>query len=50
MSKRRIENGIDELREEVLGDLPPDERVQLPLTASGEGKDEWIDSLLETCS
>lgn len=42
MSKRRLENEIDELGEELLSALPPNERVRLLLTASGEGKDEWI--------
>ena len=49
MSKRRLENEIDELSDEILGDLEPDQRLQLVLSAQANGNEQRIDRLVETC-
>ncbi|MDG5761826.1 hypothetical protein QA600_21110 [Natronococcus sp. A-GB1] len=49
MTKRRIERDLEEVREEVLEDLSPEDRLQLYLEAAAKEKDGWIESLLETC-
>ena len=49
MTKRRIENELDEFGDEILRDLDPDERVEFVLTAKAEENDEWLDRLMETC-
>jgi hypothetical protein len=48
MTKRNVENDIEELSEEVLGDLSHDERLELLLEASAKGKDGWRERLAET--
>ncbi|WP_134670247.1 hypothetical protein [Halorussus marinus] len=49
MTKRRVENELDELSDEILRELSPDERLPLVLTAAADGKDDWLDRLNETC-
>lgn len=49
MSKRRIENEINKLSDEALGELTPDTRLRILLKARADGREEWIDRLLETC-
>ena len=49
MSKRRLENEIDELSDTILGDLEPDQRLQLLLRARADENEQWIDRLVETC-
>lgn len=49
MSKRRIENEINRLSDEALGELTPDKRLRILLNAQADGKEEWIDRLFETC-
>ncbi|WP_115864079.1 hypothetical protein [Halorussus litoreus] len=49
MTKRRLENEIDEVSKEVLGDLSPDERLQLVLEAQAAGNDRWVERLVGTC-
>lgn len=49
MSKRRIEQDIEEVSAELLEDLSPDERTQLVLQAQAAGKDQWVERLCETC-
>ena len=49
MTKRRVESELDDLSDEVLGDLTPDERLTLALRATAKGKDEWLDRVTETC-
>lgn len=48
MGKRRIERAVDELNEEILGNLTPDERLKHLLEAEAHGKDEWVERLRET--
>ena len=48
MTKGNVENDIEELSEEVLGDLSHDERLELLLKASAKGKDGWRERLAET--
>ena len=48
MTKRSVENDIEELSEEVLGDLSHDERLAVLLEAGAKGKDGWRDRLAET--
>ena len=48
MSKRRIERTVDELNEEILGDLTPDERLKLVIEAMAHEKDEWVEQLRKT--
>lgn len=49
MSKRRLKNEIDERNNEILGDLEPDQRLQLFLEAQADGNEQWTDRLIETC-
>lgn len=49
MTKRRVANDLAEASEETLGDLSPDERLQLVLNAAAEDNDDWLDRLQETC-
>ena len=49
MSKRRTEREIDEVSDQVLADLSPDERLRLSLIADHEDKDRWSKRLTETC-
>jgi len=48
MTKGNVENDVEELSEEVLGDLSHDERLELFLEASAKGKDGWRERLAET--
>jgi len=48
MTKRSVANDIEELNEEVLGDLSHDERVQIFLEASAKGRESWQERLTET--
>jgi len=50
MSKRRIASELDDLQDEVLSDLDPDERLSLFLEAAAADKDRWVDQLRETCA
>jgi len=50
MSKKRIEGEVDELSEELLGDLDPDERLQLWLEGAAAGNEQWLARLRETAS
>ncbi|WP_336361923.1 hypothetical protein [Halalkalicoccus salilacus] len=49
MSKRRLGDDIDELSDDLLRDLEPEQRFQLHLRAQADGKEQWIDRLVETC-
>ncbi|WP_336361975.1 hypothetical protein [Halalkalicoccus salilacus] len=49
MSKRRLGNEIDELSDDVLRDLEPEQRLQLLLSAQADENEQWIDRLVETC-
>lgn len=49
MSKRSVENSIDGLSEDLLGDLSPAERQTLTLEAFGEDRDEHVEYLRSTC-
>lgn len=48
MSKRRIERELEELEEEALSELTPEERFQLWLEAAATEKQVWLDKLRET--
>ncbi|KAB7519459.1 hypothetical protein [Halosegnis rubeus] len=48
MSKRRVERDIEELEEEALSELTPEERFQLWLEAAATEKQVWLDKLRET--
>ena len=48
MTKGNVENDIEELNEEVLGDPSHDERLAVLLEAGAKGKDGWRDRLAET--
>lgn len=49
MSKRRLDNEIDKLSDEVLGDIDPERRLQLVLEAKAEGNNHWTEHLIESC-
>lgn len=49
MTKRRLGNEIDELSDEVLGNLDPERRLQLMLEAKAEGNNQWTEQLIESC-
>lgn len=49
MTKRTLENDIDNLSDEILGGLDPTDRVGLMLRAGAAGRNNWIDRLRETC-
>jgi len=49
MTKRRLETDIDDLSDEILGELDPSDRVGLMLRARAGGRDAWIDRLRQTC-
>lgn len=49
MSKRRLGNEINELSDAILGDLEPDQRLQLLLSAQANGNKQRIDQLIESC-
>lgn len=49
MSKRRINDQIDDISNEVLGDLDPNQRLSLLLEFQREGKDHRVSRLIETC-
>lgn len=48
MTKRSTEKEIDELLEEKLSNLSPDEWLELALSATAEGKEEQLNQLLGT--
>jgi hypothetical protein len=48
MTKRRIDRELDDLSDELLVELTPNERMQLMLKARAKGKDTWIERLEET--
>ncbi|WP_256686112.1 hypothetical protein [Halococcus qingdaonensis] len=48
MTKRSLENDIEALNQEVLGDLSHDERLELLLEANANRKDSWRERLAET--
>lgn len=48
MTRRRVDTAVEELSEEMLGDLDPDLRCQLWLEAIATGNDDWVDRLRET--
>lgn len=50
MTKRQLKNEFDDVSDEVLGELSPDERMQLVLEAQATGKESWVDRLVETCA
>lgn len=50
MTKRRVENEIEGLSEEILGDLAPEHRLQLVLETKAEEKDQLEHQLMESCS
>ena len=47
MTKRDLENKLEDLNEEILGNLSSDERLQLLLEASARGLDERTESLIK---
>lgn len=49
MSKRGTKRSVEDLNEEILGDLSPDERLRLMCKAEARGKEHWVDRLIETC-
>lgn len=49
MSKRRLGNEINELSDAILGNLEPDQRLQLLLSAQANGNKQRIDQLIESC-
>jgi hypothetical protein len=49
MTKRSLESDINELSDEILGDLDPTDRVALMLRAGATGHDDWMDRLRQTC-
>ncbi|MFA1610778.1 hypothetical protein [Halobellus rubicundus] len=49
MTKQRLESEIDELSDELLGELDPTDRVGLMLRAEAGGREAWIDRLRRTC-
>ncbi|MDL5363350.1 hypothetical protein [Halalkalicoccus sp. NIPERK01] len=49
MSKRTLERWIDELNDDILGDLDPGEWSQIVLQAQAADNEHWIDRLVETC-
>ena len=49
MTKRRLESDLEELSEELLGDLTPSERLEIALTANATGNVDWVTQLSETC-
>lgn len=49
MTKRRLENEIDDASEAILEELSPDERLELIFTASGKNNDDRLDRVQETC-
>lgn len=49
MSKRRLDNEIDELSDEILGNLDPERRLQFVLETKAEGNSQWVEQLIESC-
>jgi hypothetical protein len=49
MTKRNVENDIDELREDLLGELSPAERLTLTMEAVASGARDSTERLRETC-
>lgn len=49
MTKRSVRADIDELNEDVLGDLTPDQRTELYHEAVAAGREEWVETLRKTC-
>lgn len=49
MTKRRVETDLDDLSEDLLGELTPDERLQLAFTAGAARNEGRFHRLLETC-
>lgn len=49
MSKRRLGKEIDELSDAILGDLEPERRLQLLLSAQTDGNEQWTDRIVDTC-
>jgi len=47
-SKRTIEKGIEQLDEQALEALPPEYRLKLTMEAEAEGRDEWVEKLVDT--
>ena len=47
MTKRSLENDIDEMNEEILGDLSHDDRLQLFLEATAQDKEQWRERISE---
>lgn len=48
MSKKRIDNDIEELGDDILSDLTPGERLELFVRASAEGREDQIEWLRDT--
>lgn len=48
MTKRSTERAVDELNEEVLGNLTPEERLKFMIEAMSQGKEGWVEQLRET--
>lgn len=48
MSKRSVQNDIDDLADSKLGDLSPAERCQLVIEGVAAGKDDWVHRLRDT--
>lgn len=49
MTKRGVESDLEELSEELLGELTHSDRLQLALVASATGRAGWLAQLDETC-
>lgn len=49
MTKRSVRADIDDLNEDVLGDLTPDQRTELYHEAVAAGREEWVETLRKTC-
>lgn len=48
MTKRHVENDLEEVSESVLRELSPSKRTELTLTALADGKWTWIEQLRDT--
>lgn len=48
MNKREFGRDLENVSDEVLGGLEPEERVKLIVESNAQGNDQWIDRLVKT--